>query len=64
LCLFGAHYFYKYPTNGPSFTTLLTDGGSIRRASLRFARLWAEADDVLPFLRESLEHAFNEMVVS
>lgn len=46
-CLIGAHYFHEPPTNGPAFTTVLTDPQSVATALARFETLWTRSHDVL-----------------
>jgi hypothetical protein len=60
ICLIGTHYFYKYPTTGPAFTTVLADVGSVRRATRRFGELWETADDVLPVITETFERMVGQ----
>ena len=58
--LLGAHYFQMLHTRPAPLTCVLREQAAVRRASENFARLWADAYDVLPVIRETLEQVMRD----
>jgi hypothetical protein len=53
--MIGAHYFQMLHTRPVPLTCVLREIAAVRRASENFERLWQDAYDVLPVIRETLE---------
>ena len=58
--LLGAHYFQMLHTRPVPLTCVLRERSAVRRASENFAKLWEDAYDVLPVIRETLEQVVSD----
>lgn len=53
----GAHYFAKpFPVGGPALTCVVRGRAAAARLRARFDEVWHRGHDVLPVVREGLEH--------
>jgi hypothetical protein len=58
--MLGAHYFQLLHSKPVPLTCVLRELSAVRRAGENFERLWQDAYDVLPVIRETLEQVVTD----